>query len=77
MNVVYLGMRDLDSSAASGQRLAKAASSNLCSFFCISKLEWKRNCIKNRIAIRKQKGGRHLRMAAMVSRFLNLLNLCV
>ena len=34
----HLGMSDLDSSELSGHRLAKAASSNLCNFFCMSKL---------------------------------------
>lgn len=37
----YLGMRDLASSGVSGHKLAKEASSNLCSFFCISKLKRK------------------------------------
>ena len=37
--VGYLGMRALASSALSGQRLANAASSNLCNFFCVNKLK--------------------------------------
>jgi len=35
-------MRDLASSGLSGHKLARAASSNLCNFFCISKLELKK-----------------------------------
>ena len=38
----YLGIKALASSAVSGQRLAMAANSNLCSFCCISNL-WKTN----------------------------------
>ena len=34
-------MRDLASSGLSGHKLARAASSNLCNFFCISKLNLK------------------------------------
>ena len=37
----YLGTKAFASSALSGQRFAKDANSNLCSFFCISNL---RNC---------------------------------
>jgi hypothetical protein len=37
---IYLGMSDLASSALSGHRFANAASSNLCNFFCISKLKF-------------------------------------
>lgn len=85
---MYLGMRDLASSGLSGHKLARAASSNLCNFFCISKLEFKKKERKKKV--RKKLGMKslihsgkkqtnqtfksiNLRMAAIVSRFLNLL----
>ena len=36
---LYLGIRAFASSAVSGHRFAKDASSNLCSFFCMSRLK--------------------------------------
>lgn len=44
-----LGIRALDSSAVSGQRLAKQANSNLCSFF------WRSKLIIEKIKIQKDK----------------------